>query len=869
MFPPFSSRQADAAPPRGRATVPNEETGTMDARELLAYLAKRSRLIGACVAAALSLAILYILLTPNEYLATASLLFDPNANGNLTADTGLARNQPDPNAVENQVRLVISDNVLRRVVDHENLTTDTEFGLRPKSLVARLLEALGLGRPSSVEDAITGAITALREHIYTRRSERSLVIDVGVYAREATKSARLTDALAQAFIDEGTATRVDFAKQQSDEIRTRLADLKARIETAEGRVQRFKAEHSIFDNDGKVLATQQLADAERDLAQAHLRVVEAKARLDQLRASMAAGRDPASLPDALRSPAIERIKAQIAEIIRQQANLRTTLGPRHPAYLETENQLRRARELMQAELRHIADGARNDYDIAVANEAGLQKRVAEIRAKVSETNEALVKMRELQRDVEVSQAIYDRFLKASGFVASDQLATPTARIISAAIIPTRPESPKKLIVLSAALALGLGLGLFLSLIGATRMRRPAAPSPQGAAPESGMAATSAGRQTAVAAPPAAVRQPARATAEAMPEAAETEVARVSSLEAVQRTEEGAAQASPAQQEMPPSAVAGKPAGSAEAAPVEAHVPVPPATIRTSSIAPAELAEHEPQAQGRTARASSPQSTVGTMPSSVFAEAELPEHFDIPMLARAEDTGVSLTAKLRAARENPAGLLPHRREVELHPGSTYSRVMRDMRRVLSLRCEARPLIVAIVSELRDCGKSTLAANLARAFADSGLRVLILDADRRNAGLTQAIGTDAPEGRLRLGEAMRPVFALDGSWRSGVFLSALALGRSDQIGPGRRATASMPSFSSLRSLADVLIIDTQSGTRGPALGPDLPVGATLILAPAGNGGSAEGGEASFAHVELALGQGNFSGGTASRRPARAGA
>src|SRR5262249_47230951 len=153
-------------------------------------------------------------------------------------------------------------------------------------------------------------------------------------------------------------------------------------------------------------------------------------------------------PDALRSPAIERIKTQIAEIIRQQANLRTTLGPRHPAYLETENQLRQARELMQVELRRLSEGARNDYDIAIANEAGLRKRVAELRTATSETNEALVKMRELQRDVEVSQAIYDRFLKASGFVASDQLETPTARIISAAIIPTRPESPKKLVVLS-------------------------------------------------------------------------------------------------------------------------------------------------------------------------------------------------------------------------------------------------------------------------------------------------------------------------------------------------------------------------------------------------------------------------------------
>src|SRR5579864_6046606 len=66
MFPPLPPRQGDAVP-AGDAAVPIEEARTMDAGELLAHLAKRSRLIGACVTAALLLAVLYIFLTPAEY----------------------------------------------------------------------------------------------------------------------------------------------------------------------------------------------------------------------------------------------------------------------------------------------------------------------------------------------------------------------------------------------------------------------------------------------------------------------------------------------------------------------------------------------------------------------------------------------------------------------------------------------------------------------------------------------------------------------------------------------------------------------------------------------------------------------------------
>jgi Mrp family chromosome partitioning ATPase len=293
----------------------------------------------------------------------------------------------------------------------------------------------------------------------------------------------------------------------------------------------------------------------------------------------------------------------------------------------------------------------------------------------------------------------------------------------------------------------------------------------------------------------------------------------------------------------------------------------PVMARAAAEPPAKLAASDAKLQQQDSSSLPISATAARAQSSVFAEAELPERFEIPMLAGAPKAEGSLAERVRAARDNPETLLPHRREVELNPSSPYSRVMRELRRVLGLRGEARPLIVTIVSELRDCGKSTLAANLARAFADAGSRVLILDADRRSAALTQAVGTEAPEGRVRLGEAMRPVFALDGSWRSGVFLSSLALGRSDHAGPGRRATTSMPSFASVRSLADVLIIDTQTGTRGPALGPDLPAGATLILAPQDRGEQPSGASA-FASVELAMGQGNFSDGTAGRRRARAG-
>ncbi|MFI5011312.1 MAG: GNVR domain-containing protein [Hyphomicrobiales bacterium] len=808
----------------------------MEVRELVAHLARRWRVIATCVAASLLLAAGYLLVVPAEYLGIATLLIDPNANVSLTADTGIARSPPDPSSVENQLKLVVSDNVLRRVVDHEKLISDIEFGQRPKGIMAFILERLRLARPSS-DDPVTAAIATLRDHVYTRRSERSFVIDIGVYAREARKSARLTDALAQAFIEEDNAARVAIARQQSNEIKARLADLKARIEAAETRVEQYKKQHGIFDNEGRPLTTQQLADAEHDLSQAHLRTVEAKARLDQIRAGMAAGRDPAALPDALRSVAIERIKTQIADITRQLANLRTTLGPRHPAYLESENQLREARALLQVELRRVAEAARNDYDIAAANEAALQKRVGELRAKSSDTNEAMVQMRELQRDVEVSHAIYDRFLKASGFAASDALDTPTARTISAAQVPTRPESPRRLVVLSIALALGLGLGLGLALLSAAPAAgRPVSPRPHDS--------TSGARDADDRAPRSGVGAGSRGSSGRSPRAQDAGL-----LEAGAHDP-----ASPAEQPQAPAPAVTQSAALENDAAAGAR-------LILRHVVPSPAADRE-DAAARTGAtgARGPEAPVSAAAwGALGAGTASPARFDIPALPSSAEAEASLAAKLRVARDNPEMLLPHSREVELHPSSAFSRIMRELRRALSGRSAPSPLVVAITSEARGCGKSTLAINLARAFADNGSRVLILDADRRNASLTQAMGTPASEGTVRLADAMRPVFALDGSWRSGVFLASLALGRSD-----RRTGTRMPSFAGPRALADVLIIDTQTGTRGPALGPDLAVGATLAVGPAGESETVS---PAFARVTLIDGSRGFSGGALPRRPAMA--
>jgi len=130
------------------------------------------------------------------------------------------------------------------------------------------------------------------------------------------------------------------------------------------------------------------------------------------------------------------------------------------------------------------------------------------------------------------------------------------------------------------------------------------------------------------------------------------------------------------------------------------------------------------------------------------------------------------------------------------------------------------VIHVTSALASEGKSTTAANLATAFAESGTKTLILDADLRRPTLHRYFATDNDQGlsailagRCTVAEAVQPVVACPG-------LHVLSPGPLPP-NPTRllyaRRTEDL--FDELRAGFDVVIIDSP---------PVLPVADALILA-----------------------------------------
>jgi polysaccharide biosynthesis transport protein len=419
----------------------------IDFQALLSVLWRGKATILLTTIAALALALLFVVLVPHRYTAVTQILIDPtdlHAVGNDLTPTNQA-NDATVLQVESQVRVLTSDGVLRRVVSAEGLDRDPAFTSQSTGDDA---------------DRLAVALNALKRSVQVKRAERTYVVDVSVTSREPAKAARIANAIAQAYLEEQTNVRSDAARQVSQSLSARLSELKDRLRIAEDRVETFKASNNILGSSGQLVNEQQLTELNNQLGLARARTAAAKARLDQVRQVQLSKNEIGAFPEAVQSQTITALRSQYAEVMRREAEQMTSLGARHPAVIEIQAEADRLRRLIEDEVHRIALSAGSEYESARANDEALAANLEKLKGNAITTNEAMVTLRELERDVQANRAVYESFLvRARETGEQERLDTKNIRVISRADEPTRRSfPPSNLLLAVSALLLGVAAG---------------------------------------------------------------------------------------------------------------------------------------------------------------------------------------------------------------------------------------------------------------------------------------------------------------------------------------------------------------------------------------------------------------------------
>jgi uncharacterized protein involved in exopolysaccharide biosynthesis len=370
-------------------------------------------------------------LVPRSYTATASL--------SVEMRDGVV---PTAQQVEAQVRQATSTPVLLRVVAAQKLADDLPALAAAGSRLDALAGMLGLTGAPAGEARAAAAARALASLVTVTAAPGNDSVDVAVTAADPDRAAALANGVVQAAAADRAEARSEAVRQAAQREALRLQTLQTRLLEAEARLATARAQTGLA------------GDPRAELVQARAATADARHRLDvaQRLASAAPGRE--TDPDGPRSPVLDRMRAQVAELARVEAGYRQTLGPRHPLMLEAQQQLREARRGLDQEVRRSVEAARAELASAQATEDALTRRAETVQ---KSTDPGPVRLRSLETEVETHRAAYDRAVRERTVEDAADLVLP--RVVAVASAGQAVGSPRLTTCVSAGALAGFGFGL--------------------------------------------------------------------------------------------------------------------------------------------------------------------------------------------------------------------------------------------------------------------------------------------------------------------------------------------------------------------------------------------------------------------------
>ena len=357
----------------------------------LAFLRRNWRLIVATTAAVVLVGALYAVFAPVKYRSAAQLLIDPRGLQILKNEITRSGDSTDGNLVdiENQRYILLSRSILQQVVDQQKLEDNPMFGGGQPGMLSRIAASLGIRKIAT--DRRARAVQALADMVEVVRNERAYVLDVVVTTPNPELSATLANVIARTYLEAQNEAKSEIAKRASEDLSKRAEELRKQVQTAEADVERYRAEHDLVQTPtGRLLGEQQITDLSSQLGLIRARIADAQAKVDAVDRARKGGISLESLNEALSSPTMTGLRAQYAQAAQQEASLATQLGPRHPALIQAQEQMRDIKRQISAELDRIAAAARTDLARAKSSELSLQRQSGDVRVSNDKNNVALV-----------------------------------------------------------------------------------------------------------------------------------------------------------------------------------------------------------------------------------------------------------------------------------------------------------------------------------------------------------------------------------------------------------------------------------------------------------------------------------------------
>jgi chain length determinant protein EpsF len=418
----------------------------MNLSSVLLMLRARFKIVLATFLITVVTATVASLILPKYYRASTQVVLSYTGVDNVTGSPLLAATLPG--YVQTQVDIIKNRSVALKAVDDLHLTSNA--GLREDYLDATDGKA----------DMRDWVANRLMSRLDVDPASDSSVLTISYSDRDPQMAANVVNAFAQSYKNLNTRLKVEPAQDAANYFTQHAKALRDNLERAQRKLSEYQQEKGITSDDEKVdVENARLTDLSQQLVTAQAMAIEARSRQANARGNAA------DSPDVTQSPVVQSLRIEAGKAASKLAELSERLGSNHPQYQAAKAEYNKIQAQLQQEIHSASNSVAGTAQIQEQREAELRAQVAQQKAKVLDLNRSRDELAVLKKDVEVAQKAMDATAQRLTETSMEGQANHSdVSILSPAIAPGSPSSPRLGLNVALSIVLGALLGIGLGLV---------------------------------------------------------------------------------------------------------------------------------------------------------------------------------------------------------------------------------------------------------------------------------------------------------------------------------------------------------------------------------------------------------------------
>lgn len=404
-----------------------------------------------------------------QYKSTVTIKIDKENPNILSFKDVVGLERAEEDYYQTQYKILKSRNLAKRVIRSQRLYEHPEFSPvrkqeKPDDIVPALLKQTSILQDENVSSSL---VNTFIERLDVSPLQKSRLVNVSFVSYDPELSARVANAIGQAFIELNIESKFEATHQARAWLEKQLQGLKAKVERAEEELNEYAARNEIIfiektdekgiGTDSENIVTKKLSELSTELTEATSERISKEALYREIISG-----EPDSSSVVMSNPLIMELKKTHASLESEYNELLKIYKPDYPKMVRLKEHMNQIKKKLDQETKKVVSSVKKDYEVALKREQKLKAALDSQKKMALELNQRAIQYQILKREADTNKELYNGLLqrlKETGVSAS--LTASNIQVLDKAEIPKSPFKPRKTLNIMLSLIVGLlgGIGL--------------------------------------------------------------------------------------------------------------------------------------------------------------------------------------------------------------------------------------------------------------------------------------------------------------------------------------------------------------------------------------------------------------------------